>query len=86
MRTDVMNIMQSVNLYSQPIAMKPVPVDPLRSSVVHLLSRAYSLPCSAAAQSYMQLVPATSRFSLALDVLFPLLDSPVDVRVRFLSS
>ena len=76
-----MNTMHSVNMYSQPIAMKPVQVDPLRSSVVHLLSRAQSLPCSAAAQSYTQLVPTTSRFSLALDVLFPLLDAPVDVSV-----
>lgn len=74
-----MNAMQAVNFYPQPLAMKQGPVDPLRSSVVHLLSRAHTLPCSTAAQSYMQLVPATSRFSLALDVLFPLLDSPADV-------
>lgn len=82
MHTHVMNAMQPIPMYSQPLAMKPSLVDPLRSSVAHLLSRAHSLPCSAAAQSYMQLVPATSRFSLALDVLFPLLDAPVDVSTR----
>ena len=79
MHTHVMSPVQSIPMYSQPLAMKPAPVDPLRSSVVHLLSRAQGVPCSTAAHSYMQLVPATSRFSLALDVLFPLLDAPVEV-------
>lgn len=45
-----------------------------RASVVHLLSRAYSLPCSTAVQAFLQLVQPTSRFQLALDVLLPLLD------------
>ncbi|KAK0451208.1 uncharacterized protein EV420DRAFT_1561488 [Desarmillaria tabescens] len=48
--------------------------DPVRASVGHLLSRAYSLPCSTAAQAFIQLVQPTSRFQLALDVLLPLLD------------
>ena len=52
---------------------------PLRSSVVQLLARAQSLPCSAAAQSFTQLVPPLSRFQLALDVVLPVLDSRVDV-------
>ncbi|KAK0434259.1 uncharacterized protein EV420DRAFT_1597639 [Desarmillaria tabescens] len=48
--------------------------DPVRASVGNLLSRAYSLPCSTAAQAFIQLVQPTSRFQLALDVLLPLLD------------
>ncbi len=50
------------------------PGDPVRASVGHLLSRAYTLPCSTAAQAFIQLVQPTSRFQLALDVLLPLLD------------
>jgi hypothetical protein len=48
--------------------------DPVRASVNHLLSRAYGLPCSTAAQAFSQLVQPTSRFQLALDALLPLLD------------
>lgn len=77
--------MQTATYYQQPIAMKQVnAVDPLRSSVVHLIARALNLPCNAAAQSYIQMVPPTSRFQLALDVLLPLLDSSAEVRVRWL--
>lgn len=68
--------------HSQPLAAKQAPVDPLRSSVVHLLSRANAFPCSAAVQSFTQLVPPISRFQLALDVVLPVLDSPVDVCLR----
>ncbi|KAI0053485.1 hypothetical protein FA95DRAFT_750058 [Auriscalpium vulgare] len=49
--------------------------DPVRSSVGHLLARAYALPCSTAAQAFAQLVQSTARFQLALDALLPLLDS-----------
>lgn len=49
--------------------------DPLRASVSHLLSRAYNLPCSTAAQAFVSLVQPTARFQLALDALLPLLDS-----------
>jgi len=59
-------------------------VDPLRASVGVLLSRAYSLPCTAAAQAFNQLVPPTSRFQLALDVLLPLLDPPAQLQQRIL--
>jgi len=52
----------------------PSAPDPVRVSVGHLLSRAYSLPCSTAAQAFTQLVQPTSRFQLALDALLPLLD------------
>ena len=65
--------------YSQPLATKQAQVDTLRSSVTHLLTRAQSLPCNTAAQSFTQLVPPISRFQLALDVVLPLLDSSVDV-------
>lgn len=65
--------------YPQPLMAKQTSGDNLRASVGHLLSRAYMLPCSAAAQAFNQLVQPTSRFQLALEMLFPLLDSPVDV-------
>lgn len=83
MRLDALNDMHTFTAYPQPLAMKPTSVDPLRASVAHLLSRAGSLPCSAVAQSYMQLVPPTSRFTVALDVLFPLLDSSAEVSAPF---
>ncbi|KAI0698269.1 hypothetical protein BC835DRAFT_1335377 [Cytidiella melzeri] len=79
--------MQTATYYQQPLAMKSInPGDQLRSSVVHLLSRGLNLPCSAAAQSYAQMVPSTSRFQLALDVLLPLLDSSVELSQRILAS
>src|SRR6266567_4310563 len=49
--------------------------DSIRASVSHLLTRAFSLPCSTAASAFTQLVQPTSRFQLALDALLPLLDS-----------
>ncbi|KAF8891036.1 hypothetical protein BD779DRAFT_1437974 [Infundibulicybe gibba] len=64
------------------------PPDPARTSVGHLLSRAYSLPCSTAAQAFTQLVQPTARFQLALDVLLPLLDpnTPTQLAQRILVS
>ncbi|THH17684.1 hypothetical protein EW146_g3180 [Bondarzewia mesenterica] len=50
--------------------------DPLRASVSHLLAKGYTLPCSTAAQAFVQLVQPTARFQLALDALLPILDSP----------
>ncbi|KAJ3935738.1 MAG: hypothetical protein NXY57DRAFT_988663 [Lentinula lateritia] len=50
------------------------PLDPLFTSIRHLLSRALSLPCSTAAQAFIQLVQPTLRFQVALDALLPLLD------------
>src|ERR1700722_2224023 len=65
---------------STPVVSPQMPsVDPLKASVRHLLSRAYTLPCSAAAQAFSQLVQPTSRFQLALDALLPLLDVPAQV-------
>ncbi|KDQ50785.1 hypothetical protein JAAARDRAFT_141358 [Jaapia argillacea MUCL 33604] len=60
--------------------------DPLRASVSHLLSRAYGLPCSTAAQAFVQLVQPTSRFQLALDALLPILDSRGQLEQRILVS
>ncbi|THU83322.1 hypothetical protein K435DRAFT_689715 [Dendrothele bispora CBS 962.96] len=62
--------------------------DPVRASVGHLLSRAYSLPCSTTAQTFMQLVQPTARFQLALDALLPLLDpvGPCELAQRILAS
>jgi hypothetical protein len=64
----------------------PAPADPVRVSVGHLLSRAYSLPCSTAAQAFTQLVQPTSRFQLALDALLPLLDPNTPAEVRALNT
>ncbi|KAF5378506.1 hypothetical protein D9615_007176 [Tricholomella constricta] len=60
--------------------------DPVRASVRHLLTRAYKLPCSTAAQAYTQIVQPTSRFQLALDALLPLLDpnTPAELAQRIL--
>ncbi|KAG9310803.1 hypothetical protein JVU11DRAFT_8655 [Chiua virens] len=60
--------------------------DPVRASVAHLLVRAYTLPCSTAAQAFYQLVQPTARFQLALDALLPLLNSSVELAQRILVS
>ncbi|KAG6332613.1 hypothetical protein ID866_6476 [Astraeus odoratus] len=60
--------------------------DPVRASVAHLLVRAYTLPCSTAAQAFLQLVQPTARFQLALDALLPLLNSSVELAQRILVS
>ncbi|TFK50605.1 hypothetical protein OE88DRAFT_275862 [Heliocybe sulcata] len=57
-----------------------------RTSVGHLLQRAYTLPCSTAAQAFTQLVQPTSRFQLALDALLPVLDARVELEQRILVS
>ncbi|KIL55173.1 hypothetical protein M378DRAFT_649041 [Amanita muscaria Koide BX008] len=51
---------------------RPGPLDPVKASVAHLLTRAYSLPCSTAAQAFAHLVQPVARFQLALDALLPL--------------
>ncbi|KAF8063943.1 hypothetical protein FPV67DRAFT_1502917 [Lyophyllum atratum] len=68
-----------------PSPMSPMG-DPVRASVRHLLTRAYTLPCSTAAQAYTQIVQPTSRFQLALDALLPLLDpnTPSELAQRIL--
>ncbi|KAG6811721.1 hypothetical protein H0H92_006122 [Tricholoma furcatifolium] len=60
--------------------------DPVRASVKHLLSKAFTLPCSTAAQAYIQIVQPTSRFQLALDALLPMLDpdTPAELAQRIL--
>ncbi|OSD03750.1 hypothetical protein PYCCODRAFT_1451490 [Trametes coccinea BRFM310] len=60
--------------------------DSTRASVTHLLAGACSTPCSTAAHTFMQIVPPLSRFQLALDVLMPMLDSPVELPQRILVS
>src|ERR1700678_2924187 len=47
----------------------------IRASVGHLLTRAFSLPCSTGAMAFAQLVQPNSQFQLALDALLPILDS-----------
>jgi len=59
-------------------------VDQVHASVSHLLTRAYSLPCSTAAQAFAGLVQPIARFQLALDALLPLLDSAKSVEVSSL--
>lgn len=51
--------------------------------VSDLLSKTYSLPCSAAAQAFSQIAEQTSRFQLALNVLLPHLDPQVPTEVSF---
>ncbi|KAH7906424.1 hypothetical protein BJ138DRAFT_1094161 [Hygrophoropsis aurantiaca] len=58
----------------------------VQASLGHLLSRAYTLPCSTAAQAFTQLVQPTSRFQLALDALLPLLNSSAELAQRILVS
>ncbi|KIL55272.1 hypothetical protein M378DRAFT_91110 [Amanita muscaria Koide BX008] len=60
---------------SSTIPTRPGPLDPVKASVAHLLTRAYSLPCSTAAQAFAHLVQPVARFQLALDALLPLLDA-----------
>ncbi|KAG5721035.1 hypothetical protein E4T56_gene17955 [Termitomyces sp. T112] len=64
----------------------PPMADPVRASVKRLLTRAFTLPCSTAAQAYTQIVQPTSRFQLALDALLPLLDpsTPAELAQRIL--
>lgn len=56
----------------------------VHASVSHLLTRAYSLPCSTAAQAFAGLVQPIARFQLALDALLPLLDAAKSVEVSSL--
>ncbi|KAK0200549.1 hypothetical protein DFS33DRAFT_1362445 [Desarmillaria ectypa] len=67
-------ILTSLPMMGLPSSAQAPPGDLVRASVGHLLSRAYTLPCSTAAQAFIQLVQPTSRFQLALDVLLPLMD------------
>ncbi|KAM6491075.1 hypothetical protein JOM56_013314 [Amanita muscaria] len=60
---------------SSTIPTRPGPLDPVKASVAHLLTQAYSLPCSTAAQAFAHLVQPVARFRLALDALLPLLDA-----------
>ncbi|KAF8809862.1 hypothetical protein BYT27DRAFT_7093392 [Phlegmacium glaucopus] len=62
--------------------------DSIRASVAHLLTRAFSLPCSTGAMAFAQLVQPNSRFQLALDALLPILDSnkPAELAQRILVS
>lgn len=71
--------MQSTAFLGPSPATHLASIDPLRASVSHLLSRAYALPCSTAAQAFSQLVQPTSRFQLALDALLPLLSNSNEV-------
>ena len=71
------------SFYQLPLATKQQAMsgDSTRASVTHLLASACSTPCSTAAHTFIQIVPPLSRFQLALDVLMPMLDSRVEVRV-----
>ncbi|KAF8836159.1 hypothetical protein BDN67DRAFT_974559 [Paxillus ammoniavirescens] len=76
----------TTNILSPPFPGQISSGDPVRASVAHLLVRAYTLPCSTAAQAFSQLVQPTARFQLALDVLLPLLNSSADLAQRILAS
>ena len=75
-------MMQTVTFYQPPLQTGKQNVqmsDGARASVTHLLAGAFSTPCSTAAHTFVQTVPPLSRFQLALDVLMPMLDAPVEV-------
>lgn len=76
----------TANILSPTFASQISSGDPVRASVAHLLVRAYTLPCSTAAQAFSQLVQPTARFQLALDALLPLLNSSVELAQRILVS
>ncbi|TDL26929.1 hypothetical protein BD410DRAFT_783028 [Rickenella mellea] len=79
--------MQAANFHpnNSPTAVHP-PGDPVRASVIHLMSKACSLPCTAAALAFNQLVQPTARFQLALDALLPLLSGNGELPQRILVS
>ena len=81
-------MMQTASFYQPPLATTPTSNAPMgdstRASVNHLLAGACSTPCSTAAQTFVQIVPPLSRFQLALDVLMPMLDAPIEVSSRLL--
>lgn len=78
--------------FLSPTTSLPLPPPPLsspdsaRASVVHLLSRAHSLPCSKGALAFTQYVQPTARFQLALDALLPILDYTTSAEVSFVRS
>ena len=76
--------MQTASFYQPPLAAKPTAQmgDTTRASVAHLLAGAVATPCANAAHAFVQIVPPLSRFQLALDVLMPMLDAPVEVSAR----
>ena len=75
--------MQTASFYQPPLAAKPTVQmgDTTRASVAHLLAGAVTTPCSTAAHAFVQIVPPLLRFQLALDVLMPMLDSPIEVSI-----
>ncbi|KAI0702571.1 hypothetical protein C8Q76DRAFT_632858 [Earliella scabrosa] len=81
-------MMQTVSFYQPPLATKQTVQmgDPTHASVAHLLAGAFTTPCSTAAHNFVQIVPPLSRFQLALDVLMPMLDAPVELTQRILVS
>ncbi|KAI0752102.1 hypothetical protein C8Q74DRAFT_1211665 [Fomes fomentarius] len=81
-------MMQTVSYYQPSLAAKKTATmgDATRASVHHLLAGAFATPCSTTAHNFMQMVPPLSRFQLALDVLMPILDAPVELTQRILVS
>ncbi|RPD76948.1 hypothetical protein L226DRAFT_551804 [Lentinus tigrinus ALCF2SS1-7] len=81
-------MMQTASYYQAPLAAKQTASmgDATRASVNHLLAGAFTTPCSTAAHAFMQIVPPLSRFQVTLDVLMPMLDSPVELTQRLLVS
>ncbi|KLO16523.1 hypothetical protein SCHPADRAFT_926514 [Schizopora paradoxa] len=65
--------------YKSAVAPAPPSSDQVRSSVLHLLAKAFTLPCLAAAQAFTQMVQPTARFQIALDNVLPLLTGNADL-------
>jgi hypothetical protein len=53
-----------------------------RATVLDLLSRASTVPCSTGAQAFASLVPSMSRFQVALSVLLPIIEETATHNVR----
>ncbi|THH07603.1 hypothetical protein EW145_g3265 [Phellinidium pouzarii] len=78
--------MQTATYRPLPISAPPPAADPIRVSVAHLLAHAHGIPCTAAAQAFVQLVQPTSRFGVALDILLPLLSGRSETPRRILAA
>lgn len=77
--------MQAAIFQPPPLSRKQLSTDQVRVSVTSLLAaRAHSWSCSTTAQAFTQTVQPTSRFQIALDVLLPILDTHIDVRLPML--
>ncbi|KAI5119255.1 hypothetical protein M0805_007258 [Coniferiporia weirii] len=77
--------MQTATYRPLPISAPSPAADPVRVSVKHLLVHTHGIPCTAAAQAFVQLVQPVNRFGVALDILLPLLSGREETYQRILA-